>query len=99
MHVEYVNARDIRNEVSGGMVIAVAFVSYCISEIQNLMSTKIGVIRNFVGIKSNFCKVSYNDNSRIALHCNSNTKAVLYEFNPQNMVGKQKKNKQDSCAH
>lgn len=67
VHVEYVNARDIRNEVSGGMVIAVAFVSYCISEIQNLMSTKIGVIRNFVGIKSNFCKVSYNDNSRIAL--------------------------------
>lgn len=87
MHVEYVNARDIRNEVSGGMVIAVAFVSYCISEIQNLMSTKIGVIRNFVGIKSNFCKVSYNDNSRIAL-INFNTNAVLYVFNPQNMVGK-----------
>lgn len=67
MHVEYVNARDIRNEVSGGMVIAVAFVSYCISEIQNLMNTKIGVIRNFVGIKSNFCKVPYNDNARISL--------------------------------
>lgn len=67
MHVEYVNARDIRNEVSGGMVIAVAFVSYCISEIQNLMSTKIGVIRNFVGIKSNFWNVSYNNNARIVL--------------------------------
>lgn len=67
MYIEYVNTRDVRNEVSGGMVIAVAFVSNCISKIQNLMNTKIGVIRNFVGIKSNFWNVSYNNNARIVL--------------------------------
>ena len=60
--MEDVNSRNIRNKVSGGMMVEVTFVCDVISENQRVVHAQINVIFDSVGVECYSWRVVYKNN-------------------------------------